>query len=238
MEANQIIDAMRANYIHCSSYEDVGSVRIVTQTQASEKLLIGNFAHVFLRPDLLKLELFTKEQEVERRFVIQCDGDSVRSFEEHSTQGTNTFAYDSFASALKTTAGITAGVTNVVFSLLGEIDHGYSMLNANQMKRTDDQVLDGQVCFTIDFVIDPTVSIEATAWISADNFSLMKFEQRSNFTASYRDSIREYARMFYEAEGIPMKDSDEAITREMIIKFDNITFNNSINVDKLISHVF
>ena len=238
MEANQIVDAMRANYTNCSSYEDVGSVRLFTHSRGTEKILNGNFAHVFIRPNLLKFELFETEQEVERRFVIQSDGDSVRSFEEHSTQGTSTLAYDSFASALKTTAGITAGVTNVVFSLLGEIDHRYSLVNSKQIKRAVDEVIDGQNCFKLDFIIDPTVSVEATAWISNDNFSLIKFEQRFNYTTSYRKSAREYARIFYEAEGIPMKDLDETLTNTVIIKFDTVTFNNSINVDKLISHVF
>ena len=238
MEASQIIDAMRANYTKCSSYEDVGSLKTVTRTRAKERIVIGNFSNIFIRPNLLRFELITREKDVTRRFVIQSDGDSVRSFEEHSVRGTTTFAYDSFASALQTTAGITAGVTNIVFSLMGDINHKYSLLNANQMQRAEDQVIDGQNCFTVEFLIDPTVSIEGTAWIATDSFTLIKFETRTNYTTAFRDSIREYARLFYEAEGIPMKESDETLTDKAVIKFDGVVFNNSTNIDRVISNVF
>ncbi|MBX3075365.1 hypothetical protein KF728_23130 [Candidatus Obscuribacterales bacterium] len=240
MDAKQIIDAMRANYLRCTSYEDRGSVSIVTRTLARDKILNGSFSSTFIRPNLLRFELTTEEAEVKRRFMLQSDGDSVRAFAEYTpdVRPVQTFAFDSFKGAIQTVAGITDGVTNTVLSLLGEINPKWAFLNASTFQRSDDEVIEAVPCYKIEFVIDPFVANEGTAWVSIDSFTLRRLEERTVYTQEFRALALEQTKMFLEAEGISQNEEDRTISLTSIISFAEVTFNNSISIDKITDHRF
>lgn len=240
MDAKQIIDAMLENYRRCTSYEDRGSVSIVSQTLAKDKILNGSFSSTFIRPDLLRFELTTEEAEVKRRFMLQSDGDSVGAFEEYlpDVRSPKTFAFDSFRGVVETVAGITSGVTSMVLSLLGEINPRYSLINAKSIRRVDDEIIEGISCLKIEYVIDPFIAKEGTAWITSDSFSLRKIEDRSVYTEEFRALAKEQTKIFLEAEGITIKKEDEHISHTSIISFAEVTFNNSISIDKITDSKF
>ena len=240
MDAKQIIDAMRANYLRYTSYEDRGSVSIVSRTIARDKILNGSFSSTFIRPDLLRFELTTEEAEVKRRFMLQSNGDSVRAFDEYTpdVRPVQTFAFDSFKGAIQTVAGITDGVTNTVLSLLGEINPKWAFLNASTFQRSDDEVIEAVPCYKIEFVIDPFVANEGTAWVSIDSFTLRRLEERTVYTQEFRALALEQTKMFLEAEGISQNEEDRTISRTSIISFAEVTFNNSISIDKITEHNF
>ena len=235
MDAKQIIDAMRENYLRCTSYEDRGSISSVSRTLAKDKVLTGNFTNTFIRPNLLKFELTTDADGLKRHFILQADGDSVRAFKEYSPEvrPVNTMVFDSFKGAIQTVGGITEGVTNTVLSLLGEVNPKYSLLNATSLRRADDEIIEAVPCYRIEFVIDPLVASEGTAWVSIDSFSLRRLEERTVYTKEFRAFAIEQTRIFLESEGISYNEEDQHISDTSIISFAEVTFNNSISIDKI-----
>ncbi len=240
MDAKQIIDAMRENYLRCISYEDRGSISRVGRTLAEDKILSGKFTNTFIRPNLLKFDLTTDEDGLKRHFMLQADGDSVRAFDEHSpdVRPVQTLAFDSFKGALQTVGGITEGVTNTVLSLLGEINPKYSLLNASTLQRADDEIIEAVPCYKIEFVIDPFVAIEGTAWVSIDSFTLRRLEERTVYTQEFGAFAIEQTKIFLEAEGISHNEEDQPISLTRIFSFAEVTFNNSISIDKITDHRF
>jgi len=235
MDAKQIIDAMRENYLRCTSYEDRGSITIGSRTLARDKILNGNFSSTFIRPNLLRFELTTEEAEVKRRFMLQSDGDSVRAFDEYTpdVRPVNALAFDSFKGALQTVGGLTDGVTNTVLSLLGEINPKWTLLNASTFQRSDDEIIEAVPCYKIDFVIDPFVATEGTAWVSIDSFTLWRLEERTVYTQEFTAFALEQTKIFLEAEGISHNEENHGISRTSIISFAEVIFNNSISIDKI-----
>jgi len=235
MDAKQIIDAMRENYLRCTSYEDRGSISSVSRTLAKDKVLTGNFTTTFIRPNLLKFELSTDDDGLKRHFILQADGDSVRAFKEYSPEvkPVNTTVFDSFKGALQTVGGITENVTNTVLSLLGEINPKYSLLNASTLQRADDEIIEAVPCYKIEFVIDPFVASEGTAWVSIDSFSLRRLEERTVYTQEFNAFAIEQTKPFLEAEEISFNEEDLHISLTRIFSFAEVTFNNSISIDKI-----
>lgn len=177
---------------------------------------------------------------MKRRFMLQSDGDSVRAFDEYTpdVRPVNTLAFDSFKGALQTVGGITDGVTNTVLSLLGEIDPKWTLLNASTFQRSDDEIIEAVPCYKIDSVIDPFVATEGTAWVSIDSFTLRRLEERTVYTQEFRALALEQTKMFLEAEVISQNEEDRTISRTSIISFAEVTFNNSISIDKITEHNF
>lgn len=240
MNAAQIIEAVRAKYIDCASYEDKGTITVKNKTRIKESVTRGTFSHLFVRPNLLKFQLNTEDDVLKRRFQLQSDGDSVRAIEDFEPDGikpTRTEAYSSLHTALRTVAGVTFGVTNAVFSLLGEANPKYSLVSALDVRRAEDETINNVPSYKIECMLDPLVSIEATAWISIDTFSLQQYEQRSSYTAEYRKFVKEQTKIFFEAEGLPsLSEDSESLSSVYKIRFGEVTFNNSINVDRVLNN--
>lgn len=236
MEAKSIFEAMVEHYVRCTSYEDTGTVHreIVYSTRTARST--GNFSTTFIRPNLLRYDQIYKQSDFKSKLVIQSDGESFREMitfvpEDHLPSYVS--AHDSFENGLKTLAGSTLGVTTVTFTLMGIIESSLNFQESETLTRYNDELLDGENCYKLGAVIKPTHKTNATIWISTETNSLKKYQLQTYLTEEHRrENLQE--RKVLELEGFKPEE-DECISLTTNIYFNEITFSNSITVDKIAS---
>lgn len=116
---------------------------------------------------------------------------------------------------------------------MGLLEPVNPMINAETFSRLTDESVSGTLCYKVDGVIDSSARSEATAWISSDSNSLKRYELRCTVTDELR-KLQEKTHKLLEAEGFP-PETEEFLGVTINFYFDEVTFNNSISVDKVVS---
>ena len=237
MDGKLIIDAMLLNYRRCTSYEDAGEVLELIKYSDREQVNVGHFSTTFVRPDLLKFEMRMREFNNQRRFVLQSDGEAIRSLEVISGPSrddtTSVRAYDNFEASLQTVAGQTKGITSLNFSLIGALPKSRQFHEVNTIIRDDDDTVDGILCYKIVSQIDPFAGVVATTWISASDFSLRKYQLDTVFSEQFLVAAKHSARQLAKAEGYAYDAKNECVGFVHTFNFLETTFNNSTNIDRI-----
>lgn len=236
MDAKPIIEAMLEQYARCTSYEDIGTFEQVLHFRTRAEKSSGAFSTTFIRPNLLRFDLNHNKTELSQRTVVQSDGESfraMRTFIPDDRFPSDVTAYESVDATLRAVAGDTLGLTSLIFSLLGLVMPVAPMVNADTFSRQDDETVSATRCYKMDGVINPAFGSEATAWISVDTNSLRRYEIRCIVTEELK-RLQEQMHKLTEAEGFE-PDTEEFQRATFNFCFDEVTFNNSISIDKVVS---
>lgn len=236
MEAKSIFEAMVEHYVRCTSYEDTGTVDQEIVYRKRTDIITANFSTIFIRPNLLRFNMTCVQSDFSSKLVIQSDGESFRQIvtfipEDHLPSFVS--AYDSFENGLKALAGATLGITTVTFTLMGIIESALSFQENETITRFDDEVVNGENCYKLGAIIKPLDRTDATVWISTENDALKKYQLFMTPTEqSHQETLKN--RQLFEPEGFK-NETDEFLCLTSNIHFNEITFNNSISVDKITS---
>lgn len=235
MYSKPIIEAMLKQYARCTSYEDIGTFEQVMSFSSRREKSRGTFSTTFIRPKLLRFDLNHAKSDFSKQTTIQSDGESYRAmsiFLPDDKLSNCVTAYDSLESTLRTVAGDTLSLTSLIFSLMGLLEPVNPMINAETFSRLPDESVSGTLCYKVDGVIDSSARSEATAWISSDSNSLKRYELRCTVTDELR-KLQEKTHKLLEAEGFP-PETEEFLGVTINFYFDEVTFNNSISIDKVV----
>ena len=203
LSAKEILDRVVKTYANCETYRDSGEVSITFIMKTEKRIDIRPFTTAFIRPDRFRYQYQASNPANKvSRYLIWRKGEEVRSWWDITpgVQKPQTLGF-----AMGAAAGVSGGSSVTVPGLLIPKEVGGSrLLVLTELKRGDDETLNGTDCYRVEgisFKTPLTLLIEKKTFLlrrltEFNEFGEFQTEQTTTYKPTIGEKIPEEALVF------------------------------------------
>jgi len=189
-DARAIFDRVQKTYAEARTYQDEGVVQITyTLSDGTALSTTKVFSTAFTRPERFRYMCQGDRRQRSERYVIWRDGAEIGHWSSRRPVFKSDDSFnDAVTFAVRPAVADPASYTVASLLVPAEV-RGYGVDTTTELKRLDDEALDGDPCFRIEGETD---DVDRILWIAQSSHLIRRIEERSHTSTTEIERITTY----------------------------------------------